>query len=237
MGKYVELNGIRTWYDDHGKGEPLVMFHPGGVGVDSSVFEPNLDSLTSRFHVFLPERRGHGHTPDTPGTYSYELVADDMIHFLEQVVGSEARILGMSDGAIIALFVVLKRPDLVERLICAGGVFHNSGWAPSVISQAPAKQSFEIEKKLYEMHTGGPKLTRKDLKKILCRTLVMIGDDDEVTLEHAMDFYRALPKGELAVVPGTSHGFLVEKPELCNKIIFEFMTLDPVQTFAPIRRK
>ncbi len=64
----------------------------------------------------------------------------------------------------------------------------------------------------------------------------MVSDDDEVTLEHTVDFYRALPDGELAVVPGTSHGLLVEKPDLCNKIMIDFLTLDPVPTFAPIRR-
>jgi pimeloyl-ACP methyl ester carboxylesterase len=57
-----------------------------------------------------------------------------------------------------------------------------------------------------------------------------------ITLEHAIRFYRGLPDGELAVVPGTSHGLLVEKPDLCNRIILDFLTLDPVETFALIRR-
>jgi len=48
--------------------------------------------------------------------------------------------------------------------------------------------------------------------------------------------YRSLHAGELAVVPGTSHGLPVEKPDLCNLLITEFLTKDPVQTFAPIRR-
>jgi hypothetical protein len=38
------------------------------------------------------------------------------------------------------------------------------------------------------------------------------------------------------VVPGTSHGLLVEKPELCNLLITEFLTSDPAPTLAPIRR-
>jgi pimeloyl-ACP methyl ester carboxylesterase len=64
----------------------------------------------------------------------------------------------------------------------------------------------------------------------------MVGDDDEVPLEHAIAFYRALPRGELAVVPGTSHGLLVEKPDLCNQIVVNFLKRDPVPTLAPIRR-
>lgn len=54
-----------------------------------------------------------------------------------------------------------------------------------------------------------------------------IGHDDEVRLEHAVTMYRSLPDAELAVVPGTSHGLLVEKPALCNLLITEFLTKDP----------
>jgi hypothetical protein len=64
----------------------------------------------------------------------------------------------------------------------------------------------------------------------------MIGDDDEVTLEHAIELYRSLPDGELAVIPGTSHGLLVEKPALCNTLILDFLNQDPVPTTAPISR-
>jgi pimeloyl-ACP methyl ester carboxylesterase len=55
-------------------------------------------------------------------------------------------------------------------------------------------------------------------------------------LEHAIALYRALPDAELAIIPGTSHGLLVEKPQLCNTVIIDFLTSDAVLTFAPIRR-
>lgn len=253
MATYIELKGIRTWYGEQGAGEPLLLLHPGGVGVDTRAFGPNLAALAAHFHLFLPERRGHGRTPDVAGPYSYELVAEDTIHFIEQVVGAPVRLLGMSDGAMVALYVAKKRPDLVQRLICAAGVFHNNGWVPGMIEPQDEPPAFliasyaeispdgkdhyrTVHQKLNRMHSAGPKLTAEDLKTIQCRTLVMVGDDDEVTLEHALDFYRGVPKSELAVVPGTSHGLLVEKPDLCNQIMIDFLTLDPVPTFAPIRR-
>ena len=62
------------------------------------------------------------------------------------------------------------------------------------------------------------------------------GDDDEKRLEHAIDLYRNLPGAELGIVPGTSHRLLVEKPDLCNQIIIDFLTTDPVPTYPPIRR-
>ena len=48
--------------------------------------------------------------------------------------------------------------------------------------------------------------------------------------------YRAIPDAERAVVPGTSHGLLHEKPALCNTIIVDFLTTEPVPTIAPVRR-
>ena len=43
MPGYVQLGEVRTWYDDHGQGEPLVLLHPGGA--DASAFAPNIDAL------------------------------------------------------------------------------------------------------------------------------------------------------------------------------------------------
>jgi hypothetical protein len=45
-----------------------------------------------------------------------------------------------------------------------------------------------------------------------------------------------LQNAELAIVPGTSHGLLVEKLERCSKIMVDFLTTDAVPTIAPNRR-
>jgi pimeloyl-ACP methyl ester carboxylesterase len=110
MARYVELRYVRTWYDEYGEGEPLVLLHPGGA--DARAWGPNLEALAARFHVFTPERRGHGRTPDVEGPITYELMAEDTIAFLEDVVGGAARLVGSSAGATVALLVALRRPDL-----------------------------------------------------------------------------------------------------------------------------
>src|ERR1700733_5590685 len=247
----AELADVRMWYDTRGQGDPLVALHPGGAGVDSRALAPTVAALARHFRVYTPEQRGHGHTPDVAGPITFELMAQDTITFIETVIGGPVHFLGCSDGAILALTVALRRPDLVRRLVFAAGVFHRDGWEDGVLDGEPPdflRQSYGevspdgaghyevIVDKLATMHAREPVLTLHDLAKITCRTLVMIADDDEVRLEHAIDLYRSLPEAELAVVPGTSHGLLVEKPELCNMVITEFFTKDPVQTFAPIRR-
>jgi pimeloyl-ACP methyl ester carboxylesterase len=253
VATYVDLDGLRTWYDEQGSGEPLVLLHPGGAGVDSRAFGPNLEVLSGRFRTFSPERRAHGRTPDVAGPITFEAMAADTVRFLEQVVGGPARVLGASDGATVGLLVALRRPDLVTRLVFVAGVFHHEGWWPQVIdpdNQLPgflaasyaevspdgAAHYQEVVEKLSRMHQVEPALTIEDLADIPCRTLVMLGDDDEVILEHGIALYRTLPNAELAVIPGTSHGLLVEKPSLCNTMIVDFLANDPVPTVAPIRR-
>ena len=111
--------GVRTWYDEHGEGEALALLHPGGA--DARAWAPTLDALVAQFHVFTPERRGHGRTPDVEGPINYELMAEDTIAFLEGVVGGPA------------LLVALRRPDLARRVVLISGVFHRDGWVASAI--------------------------------------------------------------------------------------------------------
>jgi pimeloyl-ACP methyl ester carboxylesterase len=112
----------------HGVGEPLLLVHPGGVGVDSRAFGPNVRQLSEAFRVYTPDRRGHGRTPDVDGPITYEAMAADSIEFIERIVGAPTRVLGMSDGAITALYVAMERPDLVTQLAFVAGVFHRDGW-------------------------------------------------------------------------------------------------------------
>lgn len=253
MAEIIELNGVRTWYEQHGAGEPLVLFHPGLV--DARALDPHpLDALASRFTVFTPERRGHGHTPDVAGRYQFDAFAADAVAFIEAVVGEPAHLVGVSDGAIVAVLVAQRRSDLARRLAAIAGPYHHDGWLPEAID--PTNQPPPFMAQLYaqvspdgadhfpvvvaksaQMHLHGPTLTPADLNRIRARTLVMVGDDDEVTLEHAISYYRAIPDAELAVVPGTSHGLLVEKPQLCNRILVDFLCNEPVSTLAPIRRR
>ncbi len=85
MSNYAELGAVRTWYDERGKGKPLLLLHPGMV--DARAFAPNIDAVAARLHVFTPGRRGHGRTPDVEGPITYALMAQDTIAFIEGAVG------------------------------------------------------------------------------------------------------------------------------------------------------
>src|SRR3712207_8336930 len=82
---------------------------------DARNFATNIDALAAHFRVFVPERRGHGHTADLEGPITYELMAEDTIAFLDDVVGGPSHLVGHSDGANVALLVARSRPDLDRK--------------------------------------------------------------------------------------------------------------------------
>ena len=81
-----------------------------------------------------------------------------------------------------------------------------------------------------------PHIPLADLGQIHARTLVLVGDDDLITLEHSVALYRAIPCAELAVVPGASHMVPLEKPDLVNHLLLDFLRLDAAPTLLPVRR-
>ena len=223
-----------------------------GGFTDSRSFEGNLAGLADRFRLFLPDRRGHGRTADVEGPLTLDVLAQDTIEFLEKVVSQPARLVGFSAGAIVALFVAMQRPELLDRLVLVSGLFHRDAWilAPASDGELPpglvsaygevspdGVDHIEIVRtKIVESATVEPALSFEELSNVKCRTLVMAGDDDLVTLEHTLSLYRGLPNSELAIVPGTSHTLLLEKPALCTGMIADFLGTEPVLTMTPIRR-
>jgi pimeloyl-ACP methyl ester carboxylesterase len=93
-----------------------------------------------------------------------------------------------------------------------------------------------VVEKTTELERAEPALAASELPKVEPRTLVMFGDDDLVSIEHTGAGCDGIPDSELAIVPGTSHFLLREKPRLCNEIILEFLSKDAVPTVAPVRR-
>jgi pimeloyl-ACP methyl ester carboxylesterase len=234
MGSYAQIGDVRTYYEEDGEGDALVLLHPGLA--DSRAFEDYVPEFAERFQVFRPDRRGHGRTPDVDGPITYELMARDTISFLAQIVGGPAFLLGHSDGAPVALLAALERPDLVRGLIFSAGVFHHEGWAPGAIDLDDETTAFfldywgavapdgpehfpVVKAKLDRMHREEPTLSAADLAGYAGPALVMVGDsDEEIPMEHTLALREGLPDAQPAVLPGTGHG------GIDTRIVIDFLT-------------
>lgn len=257
MAGYLQIGKLNTWYDEQGRGDPLVLLH-GGLNTNA-FWAAQIPAFAARFRVIAPERRGHGHSPDVEGPLTYDAMATDTIALVSALDIGPAHLVGWSDGGVVGLLVAIARPDLVRKLVVVGANYDVSGVVPEVMTGfasmnadsddlATLRAAYEsaspdgpehwpaVVAKFTEMVTTQPTISVEQLGEITSSTLVVAGDDDIVTLEHTAKLFRAIPRSELAVVPGTSHLVAMEKPELFNRIVLDFLAEDPVQTYMPLRR-
>jgi pimeloyl-ACP methyl ester carboxylesterase len=257
MGEYVTIDGIRTYYEVHGDetNDPLVLLH-GGIATAES-WAGQVGPLSERYHVFVPERRGHGRTQDVDGPITYDAMAADTAGFLRQVVGGPAHLVGWSDGGNVGLLLALEEPDLVRSLVVIGSNFHHDGgmFTPEDMNLTPDTEALASFRHQYEgvspdgpdhwpvvfgkithMWAVEPTLTVEDLARIKAPTLVMAGDDDMMKLSHTTAMYEAIHGAQLAIVPGTSHALPMEKPAEVSRLILEFLDSGELETMIPIRR-
>jgi len=239
---YVDAGGLRTYYEAEGTGEPLLVLHGGFCTVET--FGGLTPTLAERHRVYSPERRGHGRTPDVDGPITYEIMARDTIAFMEAVHSGPAHLFGWSDGANVALITALYRPDLVRKLVLMGTAVNISGgteFAQASIGHLTVDMLPPMLREAYEaVSPDGPEhfavvveklapaiavttTELSDLERITAPTLVIVADNDMVTIEHAAAMQRALPDSQLAVVPGTSHALPLEKPDLVLRLILDFI--------------
>ncbi len=236
---------MNTWYEEYGSGDPFVMLH--GDILNAEVFSPQVAAFRSEYRLIIPERRGHGRTPDLPGDYTYDLFAKDTIAFMDALNLRRAILLGHSGGADIALTVAVSRPDLVSKLIVVSGESSLEMTAEKkakVLSQTPDEfrkfgpmvaDAYErvtpdgvrrfpvFFEKIKRLWATDWKIPDERLRSISAKTLVMLGDHDFGSVEEAAALSRKIPKARLCVVPGAGHGLMREKAEVVNSVISDFL--------------
>jgi pimeloyl-ACP methyl ester carboxylesterase len=242
VGEYVNAGGVRTYFEVYGEGEPVVMLH-GGLGTVES-WAMQTPALAEVYRVYVPERRGHGRTPDVDGPITYETMAADTAAFLDAAGTGSAHLVGWSDGAVVGMLVALLRPELVRKLVVIGQYFNAEGEVPEfrvmidywgsdlpealhevydrVSPDGPEHFPVVLEK-VMRMWREEPDIALPELAEVCAPVLVMQGDDDIVEVEHSAAVAATLPDAQLAVIPGTSHMAPLEKPDLVNRLILDFL--------------
>ena len=103
-------------FDDRGHGPSVVLLH--GFPLDRSIWDGLLGPLAVAHRLIVPDLRGHGRSPATPGPYPMEDLADDVLETLEaESVPPPYVLVGHSMGGYVALAFAEAHPDRLRALI------------------------------------------------------------------------------------------------------------------------
>jgi pimeloyl-ACP methyl ester carboxylesterase len=218
VGKYAQVNGIRLYHEVYGEGQPLVVLHGNGGAIENaSPHYPHF--LAKNYKVIAVDSRAQGRSGDTDAELTYELMASDVAALLDQLGIDSTFIWGQSDGAILGLIIAKNYPKKVKKLVAfaANIVPDTTALEPPIyrwIERQVKDAKTEKERRLTRLMWQHPNIPFSELEKIQAEVLVVSGDRDMVRLEHTLQIYKHLPKAQLCVIPGATHGASWEKKDL-----------------------
>ena len=118
--RLVNVGNVQLEVWDGGAGPPLLFIH--GVATSGQMWAADLADLAADFRLLVYNRRGYGASSNSP--HNWGAHAEDTVALIEKLSASPAVLVGYSGGAIVAVDVALKRPDLIARLILLDPAFN-----------------------------------------------------------------------------------------------------------------
>ncbi|MCZ8217484.1 MAG: alpha/beta hydrolase [Cyclobacteriaceae bacterium] len=222
---YAKVNGLNMYYEIYGQGKTLVLIHGGGSTIQTS-FGKIIPLLSQNRKVIAVELQAHGRTNDRNADLTFEQDADDVVALLKHLAIDKADFLGFSNGGTTTLQIAIRHPHIVNKMILGSALAKRNGvpdWFWDFMSQAKL-ENMPVQLKegyikvaadpngLQIMHDRDAKrmvnfkdIPDEQIKAITVPTLIIIGDKDVITPEHALELHRQIADSELAIIPG-GHG-------------------------------
>lgn len=220
-GNYASVNGLQMYYEVHGTNQaakaPLVLLH-GSFSAIGTSFGQVLPQLAQERQITAIEQQAHGHTADIDRPLTIEQMGEDTAALLRQIGIHQADFFGYSLGSGIALYLAIRHPELVRKVVLAGGVVYNrEGFHPGMLEGmdslrpeflvgspfyneymqiAPKPEDFpRLVEKVKVLNQHFRDWSAETIRSIQAPVMIMIGDSDIVRPEHDVELFRLLGGG------------------------------------------
>jgi len=249
---YAPINGLNMYYEIYGKGMPLVLIHGGGSTIQTS-FAQVIPFLARKHQVIAVELQGHGRTSHRDSQQTFEQDADDVAALLQYLKISNADIFGFSNGGNATMQIAVRHPELVRKIVIGSSFYKRAGMYPQFWEFMPNATLENMPRQLadaYKALSPDPndliKMFNNDknrmvsfkdwdagiLRSIKAPAFILIGDQDVMLPEHAVEMSRLIPNARLAILPGAHGAYIGEittgmenskLPELTVAMIEDFL--------------
>jgi 3-oxoadipate enol-lactonase len=114
---FAQLPDVRMHYDLAGPaGAPALVFS-NSLGATLTMWDPQLPALQKQFRVLRYDTRGHGESSVTPGPYSIERLARDVLALLDELKLDRVYFCGLSMGGQTGMWLALNAATRIHKLI------------------------------------------------------------------------------------------------------------------------
>jgi Predicted hydrolases or acyltransferases (alpha/beta hydrolase superfamily) len=211
---FIDVNGIRLFYEKRGEGRPLVLLH--GNGEDHTIFTQALWRLEKHFCCYAVDSRCHGQSAEGP--LHYDLMAADMLGFLEALDLRDVIFYGFSDGGIVGILTAAQT-DRITTLITSGANLTPNGVKFPLRLLVCALYLATHDPKMRLM-LAEPWISDDVLTKIKANTLVLAGSRDLIPESETRHIAELIPNAELQILKGEGHGsYIIHSEKIANLII------------------
>ncbi|MGI8881502.1 MAG: alpha/beta fold hydrolase [Jatrophihabitans sp.] len=245
---YADVNGLHLYYETYGTGSPLVLLHGGMLTIDLN-FAKLIPTLAVKHQVIGVELQGHGRTADIERAFTPANSASDVIALLDILGIERTHVLGHSMGAAVTLELGVNHADRVLARVPISASVRPDGMHEDLSDPAgqatstrmPTSQDFAEFAEAYQRLSPHPEhfdeflsslsasaadlqgWTDEQLAGITAPTLIVVGDHDFVTVEHAALMLELIPGSQLAVLPGTTHMQATRRADLLLPMLDTFL--------------
>ncbi|MDQ1576534.1 MAG: hypothetical protein QOH55_1684 [Microbacteriaceae bacterium] len=243
VGRGYSSGDVPLYDESHDRSEsgrcPLLLIHGGGSTIESN-WGRLIPELSRSRPVWAVELQGHGRTAPSHRTQSFEASADDVARLLDEIDVGAVDVLGFSNGGQVAMQLARAQTGHRAASYRRLGPFRRDGmidgfWEgletasfedmPAVYRSADlqvsgdpahARSMFELDKQLMLSFTDW----RDAIPALItAQTLVVAGDRDVITPQHAVRLAATIPDDLLLIVPGTHGSYLGELAAAGNDLL------------------
>ena len=236
---YAPVNGIRVWYAEFGRGEPVLLLH-GGLA-NSNYWGNQVPALAESYRVIVVDSRGHGRSTHDERPYGYDLMASDVLGLMDFLKLPKAAVVGWSDGAILGLDIAIHHPERLSKLFAFAANSDPSGVADiaqstvvnayiaraekeyQVLSPTPDQYKSFVDQ-ISKMWETEPHFTAAQLRVITVPTWIVDADHDEAIKRENTEFMaNEIPDAGLLLQPQVSHFSFLQDPRQFTDDVLHFM--------------